>query len=283
MSVSNICNLTANFNYTVGNNGQVSFANVSTNTAVNTTYLWNFGDNSTSTSANPPTHTYSTGVYNVLLTLTNFSTFPTCMDTVMHIIYVTNTCVANANFTLSPTGTPKFWNAIPASTANIIAAQWSWGDGTTSNTLFTSHLYSVAATYTICLSTSISCGASSTYCSSYYIYKSATADGNDIIEVNVIDASAVGLKSNSKYENSFVVYPNPNNGMFTIKMGGLSEGYVNIEVYNMYGQLLAEVQAESAGKNMEQAMNLPSLSEGVYMLKISNNGNTVIKKISFQK
>ncbi len=283
VNISNICNLTANFNYTVGNNGQVSFANVTTNTAVNTTYLWNFGDNTTFNNANPPTHTYATGVYNVMLTATNFSTFPTCMDTAMHIIYVTNTCVANANFTLSPTGTPKFWNAIPANTANISAAQWSWGDGTTSNTLFTSHLYSVAATYTICLSTTISCGASATYCSSYYIYKSASADGNDMIEVNVIDASSVGLKNNAKNNNSFVVYPNPNNGMFTVKMDGLSEGAVNIEVYNVYGQLLAEVQAESTGKNMEQAMNLPTLNEGVYMLKISNNGNTVIKKISVQK
>lgn len=283
VNISNICNLSANFNYTVGNNGQVSFANVSTGTASNTTYLWNFGDNSTSTSANPPTHTYATGVYNVLLTLTNFSTFPTCQDTAMHAISVTNTCVANANFTLSPTGTPKFWNAIPASTANISAAQWSWGDGTTSNTLFTSHLYSVAATYTICLSTTVNCGATASYCGSYYIFKSNNGEGNEMIEVNVIDASSVGIKNVSKDENMVMVYPNPNCGLFSVKMNGLNDGNLSIEVYNIYGQLLQNVQGSVQSKNMEQAIDLSSLPNGVYMLKVGNNTNTVIKKVSVQK
>jgi hypothetical protein len=141
----------------------------------------------------------------------------------------------------------------------------------------------VAATYTICLSTTVNCGATASYCGSYYIFKSNNGEGNEMIEVNVIDASSVGIKNVSKDENMVMVYPNPNSGLFSVKMNGLNEGNLSIEVYNIYGQLLQNVQGSVQSKNMEQAIDLSSLPNGVYMLKVSNNTNTVIKKVSVQK
>jgi len=284
VNVSNICNLNAGFNYTLGNNGSVSFANTSTGTQSNTTYLWNFGDNTTSNLANPSNHTYATGNYSVLLTITNFSTFPTCMDTVMRVISVTNTCVANANFTLTPTGTPKFWNAIPANTANISAAQWSWGDGSTSNTLFTSHLYSVSGTYTICLSTTVNCGASATYCSSYFIFKSTSGADNEMIRVDVIDASSVGIKNN-RFENANIsIYPNPNNGSFKISIDGLNEEVLKLSVYNLVGQLINETEVTPINGSVQKQIELEGLNnEGIYLINMSSANQNITRKITVLK
>lgn len=76
---------------TVPENTSVHFTNLSTG-AVN--YLWNFGDNTTSTMTNP-SHTYTTeGIYNVSLTAT--SSYG-CVTTLIkeEYIYVNNLIIAN--------------------------------------------------------------------------------------------------------------------------------------------------------------------------------------------
>lgn len=58
---------TSNFSASI-NLGDADFTNSSTN---GNSYLWDFGDGSTSSQMNPPTHTYAAGNYTVTLTVTN--------------------------------------------------------------------------------------------------------------------------------------------------------------------------------------------------------------------
>jgi gliding motility-associated-like protein len=105
-------------------------------------WVWDFGDATTSASQNP-THLYAAdGTYNVQLIVTN--SFG-CVDTIVNSIIVnpnpfavftTDTMCfgATTTFTDLSTGTPITWN-------------WTFGDGNTANTQNTSNIYPQDSTY----------------------------------------------------------------------------------------------------------------------------------------
>lgn len=71
----------ANFGYTAGAAGSVSFHDSTTGTPV--TYSWSYGDNTTNGTTASPTHTYvANGTYYVCLTVTNVSGTSTHCDSV---------------------------------------------------------------------------------------------------------------------------------------------------------------------------------------------------------
>lgn len=75
----------ANFTYSIGEPGVVTFTNTSTNA---TTYSWDFGDGSATSPLTSPTHTYTAaGTYNVCLTASNAtSSDEICKDVVVGTI-----------------------------------------------------------------------------------------------------------------------------------------------------------------------------------------------------
>jgi PKD repeat protein len=275
-TITTVCNLNASFNITNGSNGSVSFVSTSTGTSAGTYHTWDFGDGSPLNHAVSPTHVYDTGNYLAVLTLANSSVSPNCTDSIGHPVSVTNTCIANANFTLQPSGTPQLWNAIPASTANIVAAQWAWGDGSTSNTLFTSHQYSTAGMYSLCLSVTVSCGASAMSCSSYSVYRSS-----GFVNVNVISAESVGLADNSLLSGNLVVFPNPSNGQFNLELKGNGDK-VRIEITNLVGQLVYSSEEHTNG-TLTKMFDLSDLQNGIYFVKVSQDNQSATTKISIHK
>ena len=118
-----------------------------------TNWLWDFGDNTTSTSQNP-THTYSqAGVYVVCLTIsggpaigclsstcdtisTNNSNPPSCLN---YFNYAINNLAVS--FTSTAIGTAPF------------SYSWDFGDNTTGTSQNPTHTYSVPGTYTVTLTT----------------------------------------------------------------------------------------------------------------------------------
>ncbi|MBS1935778.1 MAG: PKD domain-containing protein, partial [Bacteroidetes bacterium] len=113
-----------------------------------TSYLWDFGDGSTSNVANPPAHTYSSsGKYAVKLTIT---TSTGCSASTVDTVKVgtmkptpaftatpTTVCASTpVQFTDQSTGTPDQW-------------LWDFGDGTLSGSQNPSHIYVKAGTFTV--------------------------------------------------------------------------------------------------------------------------------------
>lgn len=270
------CNLVAGYTHTVGSGGNVNFNNSSTGTNTNTIYFWNFGDGYTGTGPNP-VHTYTNaGAYNVKLMVDN-QTSPVCMDTIIQTINVTGiACVANSSFSMaSASSTTQLWNAMPISPWNIVAATWNWGDNSTSNTLYTSHTYSAAGVYSICLSVTVSCGASSTTCDTNYIYRSTQSA--QMIQVNVIAPPAIvaGLANQSNESIDWSVYPNPSNGQFEIKMEGPAKA--KIKVYSLIGKMVYET--ELTNDNASRKIDLTGVANGVYFIKLNSNNKEFTKKI----
>ncbi len=279
ISVS-ICSLASNFTHTVGANGLVNFSSTSTGTNALTGYSWNFGDGNNGNGANT-SHVYNNGNYIVTLNAVNYSVNPSCSDTSSHSIIVnTNTCIANANFSIAPTATAQYWNVIPASPANVSSAIWTWGDGSSSNTLYTSHQYSAAGTYSICLTVTVNCGATSYHCSSYYIFRSSEQDNSTMIYVNVIDPYIFMANSNIEMKSIlYTIYPNPSNGDFNLNMSGLDYGLVKVSISNIIGTQVFETEVEASNGSLSKELHVNYLSNGIYFVKINSGKKEHIKKI----
>ncbi len=274
---ANTCNVQANFSHTVGSNGVVAFTDLSTGTTSNTSYFWYFGDGTTSNAASP-THTFaSSGSYMMYLQVNNGNN---CHDSINASINVTGIpCVANANFSLNPTGNPQNWAAIPAYPWNVSAASWSWGDNSTSNSLYTSHQYSVAGNYNICLTVTATCGSTATACSTYSIYKGT---GGQIIYVNVQAPAYTTAITEINGIVSIRVYPNPSEGLVNLSIGQMAGVAMQSEVYNVTGSLVYS-NTLVVGENGVGQMDLSHLAPGYYVIKTTVGGQVTTNKLLISK
>lgn len=128
----------------------VSFSDSSTNA---TSWLWDFGDGSTDTIANP-THTYGAfGWYYVCLITTNACS---TSDTLCDSVFV---CVP-------PTAAMSYQSLGNDSVAfmdgSTFPSHWAWdfGDGSTDTTQNPLHIYTADGTYIVCLTVTNLCGTS---------------------------------------------------------------------------------------------------------------------------
>jgi uncharacterized repeat protein (TIGR01451 family) len=128
-----------------------SFSDLSSGAA--TTWLWDFGDGNSSTSANP-SHTYAgSGTYTVCLIAGGTCGADTSCQT------VTATCPAHtAGFSSSVNLlSANFTNSSAGGTTYL----WTFGDGNSSTAANPSHSYAQAGTYTVCLVSTNSCDSDS--------------------------------------------------------------------------------------------------------------------------
>ncbi len=155
------CDITADFTYSIEDSCEVQFSEAASgNCCTNVLgYQWDFGDGTSSTSANP-THTYTaSGTYTVCLTTIGLDAYgDCCTDTVCYTITPDCTpcvCDVTADFTygLDPTKCVVNFNdkSVGNECTNITGWSWNFGDGTTSNAQNPSHQYPNSGTYTVCL------------------------------------------------------------------------------------------------------------------------------------
>lgn len=283
------CNMSIWFSATPNpSNSTVIFTNYSTGMSAAATCTWNFGDGNSTVTNNStnPTHTYATpGTYTVLLSIDNNSV-PTCSSVSAGLV-TTNTssvapCPILVDFSMTPSGTPQVWNATPSfSGAASAGVTWSWGDGSISNTLYTSHTYSAAGMYTICLTTTAVCGWVNSACYITSIYRSS--EDLNIITLNVINPSgSTGLPGIAADNMAFTLAPNPGNGNFQLNMSGISSSQAQVQVYSLTGQLVYDKTLVPANGQLEQAVQLNPVASGIYIMKVSAGSQVLNKKLIVQ-
>ncbi len=279
---NNTCNLQSSYTFTQGSNGLVTFASACTGTSANTTYYWDFGDGFNTTGVGPHSHTYSNAGYYYPSLSVQESNALSCHDSVSIPVNVTSApCVANSNFTLTMLS-PGVWQATPIYPYNVIWAQWSWGDNTTSNQLITAHTYSPTGLYNICLTVSVSCAASSSSsCATYTITRTSSALSMAYVSVVMPPSQSIttGIKQQTIItDNNFFVYPNPTNGKFEISLIGLNEESAKIKVYNITGALIYESIGNIEYGNLNHTVKL-NQAPGIYFVKVESGSAVITKKI----
>jgi len=284
ITINNItgpCNLSANLSHTVGANGVVNFASTSTGTLANTVYFWNFGDGTTGFGANP-VHTYpSSGSYFILLTAINNSV--NCTSTTSMAINITGiNCVANSNFSVSPTNTAQVWTATPAFPWNVSNAVWTWGDGSSSTGLYVSHTYSAAGLYSICLSVTVNCGSNSSSCFTYSISK--VSEANAMIHINVVppELIEVGLEVQDPI-GQFNLYPNPSNGLLNLELNSTTGNSIHLNIFDLTGKVIYTALLENPSGEIQHELNLLNVPNGIYLLQVEQDGQYLNKKLVITK
>ncbi|CAN5537606.1 hypothetical protein BH10BAC1_BH10BAC1_01160 [soil metagenome] len=150
---------------------------------LNVNYAWNYGDGNTGTGA-VATNTYaSSGTYYVCLTVSD--TGGICTNTYCDsvVVYIaTPSCSSIFTYTDNGSGNLTF-QVTPLVITDTYA--WDYGDGTTGTLPISLHMYPLAGTYYVCLTTTdplTSC--TSTFCDSVIAAGSACAVSYTYLDVN---------------------------------------------------------------------------------------------------
>jgi PKD repeat protein len=166
-----------------------NFTDMSTGTA--TTWMWDFGDATTSTVQNP-SHTYAAGgTYTVCLIVgnacgdadTTCQTVSVCAPNTA--AYMNMTTGLNATFMDMSTGAINTWS-------------WDFGDATTSAVQSPTHTYASPGVYNVCLIVSNNCGYSDTTCTTVTVCNVGAAAFSSVSaedSVLVSDMSTGGIMS----------------------------------------------------------------------------------------
>jgi PKD repeat protein len=228
ISIAGPCNsLLANFGWSLAG-AQAEFDNVTVPVGLSTTWLWNFGDGSTSTE-NSPAHLYTApGTYQACLTATSILEGGyICTDTycVTVVVQGVNPCqTLQADF-------GSFAQGLGVELVNSsfgLGFQttyfWTFGDGQSSTAPSPAHLYAVPGTYEVCLtviSLYTSPGGTITcqdiYCAPVVILGNDPCDPNFAVELawNAGTNNTVFLTGGSNQPNTnFIWYLGDGNEAF---------------------------------------------------------------------
>ncbi len=78
--------------------------------------------------------------------------------------------------------------------------------------------------------------------------------------------------------SDFIVYPNPNNGSFNVKLNSVSSKNVVLAVYDIRGRSVFYKTYESSPA-FNETVNLENVQSGMYMLQVSDGVNKQTKKV----
>lgn len=149
--------------------GMVDFDNLSYTDGFDASYVWEFGDGTTSLVDNPM-HAYDDGIYTACLTM---YTDDSCSSTYCATLYIgggidTGSCYAD--FDVDFDGLlADFNNNSMAFGGDIISNYWTFGDGGISGAPNPNHDYATEGVYEVCLTIFTSDSCSSTYCETIYV------------------------------------------------------------------------------------------------------------------
>lgn len=119
----------------------------------------------------------------------------------------------------------------------------------------------------------------------------ADANGNLMISVEVTNAT--GCSSNDEVEVNFKdctgidelagldiqIAPNPNNGLFKLKLSNLVQS--DISILNTLGEVVLFIPTNEIQQQMN--INLSHLSDGIYFIRLSNNKSFINKRFVISK
>jgi hypothetical protein len=99
------------------------------------------------------------------------------------------------------------------------------------------------------------------------------------IEIKLIE-STLGVKDLSdNFSNKFVVSPNPVSDVISIDYDANSVQNVAASLIDVNGKVIQENKTGSDAANNKISLDGSSLKQGIYFVKISDDTNTVTKKI----
>ncbi|MBI3511050.1 MAG: T9SS type A sorting domain-containing protein [Bacteroidetes bacterium] len=216
------------------------------------TYMWSPGGQTTQSIT-----VGTAGTYNVTETNSN-----ACNGTgTSQNVVVTVHPLPVASYTYNSTNMPTvvFTNGSTGATTYT----WDFGDSNSSSNLSPTHTYSGNGNYTACLTAMTSFGCADSVCMP--------------IMINV------GINTVTPAGETTTLYPNPANEQINLEMNVLSDKEVSIVAYDVTGKLMInENRALTSGNNL-MTFDVTNWDNGIYFLRIINDGKVNTMKVMINK
>jgi hypothetical protein len=106
-----------------------------------------------------------------------------------------------------------------------------------------------------------------------YSFTSAATGCSNTASTSIVVSGCVGLNEVNSTSTSFNVYPNPNNGAFTLQFS--NTGVKTISIMDVTGRVVASASQEAR----EALIDITHLANGVYYAQVTSNGTVETVKI----
>ena len=101
-------------------------------------------------------------------------------------------------------------------------------------------------------------------------------DGGSISAWSLDICSTLGVNENALQD--FSLYPNPNDGNFTVKFTSNNSDDVLVAIFDMRGRQIYKNQFSNTG-NFNESIDLNTIQAGVYLVSITNGDTKLVKRI----
>jgi PKD repeat protein len=239
------------------------------------TYLWDFGDQTSSTSRFSQ-HTYATpGTYNVCLTVSDSGCSGTFCDYVVVDTLFNVNPVCQADF-ITIQLAPYQLVVVNLSSGLNPSFNWDFGDGSTSNQPYPSHVYASTGTYILCLTVSDGSGCTDTFCDTV----SVDSTGNLVrsasgFSINVVSPASLTGVGEPDGIARFICFPNPFSDILRLHT---TDEFMPENQYRIFSVQGSEVMKGSF-RNGSTSIDASGLSPGIYMLELTGGGHRACKRI----
>ncbi len=226
----------------------ISFLDLST--GLPDSYLWNFGDGTTSAEQNP-VHVYSEfGTYQVCLSVVNEGGNNTACQSIM----VEFVPIANFSVNMLSDASFEFTDLSQNEPTDL---SWEFGDGNVANGTIVTHEYLTSGDYTVCLLASNQAG----------------------VDTSCQAVTAIVVSTQNLKEKDFVqIFPNPANKVLTIEVDEpLSEDW-QIVFNNALGQ---RIYRQNFDNQLIQRIPVGEWTNGMYTYCIINSDGVVVQSKQF--
>lgn len=174
-------------------------------------------------------------------------------------IIINTDVTPTAAFTFLVSGAGLTYDFTYTGTAGINYV-WDFGDNSPAGSgANPSHTYAMDGSYTVCLTADNDCGLDS-IC--------------QVISVVAIDR---GLQA-----ETVSLFPNPNNGQFTLSFTSYDITDVDVEIFSMRGKSVWRKGYESVNGTVEEDVTLKDVSSGVYFVRFSSANQVITRKLTVE-
>jgi len=114
-----------------------------------------------------------------------------------------------------------------------------------------------------------------------FINPSNWGDNMDLAVYPAVCTTVTGTQEIANSAAQFNMYPNPANDQFTVDFAGVERNNVQINVYNLVGELVKSINPSSSTDKV--LVDMSELKAGVYLVRVKTPEINAIKKISLIK